>query len=54
MPKLAEQQQIANFLHSVVTKIDAEEKRKKAINELFRSMLSNLMSAKIRVNNFEV
>jgi type I restriction enzyme S subunit len=53
-PSLIEQQKIASFLSSIDEKIDGEENKKKALDELFKSMLHNLMSAKIRVNNLEV
>jgi len=53
-PPLPEQQQIASILSIVDNKIEVEEKRKESLNELFKSMLHNLMSAKIRVNHLEV
>jgi type I restriction enzyme S subunit len=51
LPPLSEQQQIASILSVVDINIGNEERRKQALNELFNSMLSNLMGAKIRVNN---
>ena len=51
VPPLQEQKEIASILSSVDSKIESEEKKKEALDELFKSMLSNLMSAKIRVNN---
>jgi type I restriction enzyme, S subunit len=53
IPPLAEQKQIASFLLAVNAKIKTEKARKKAIDGLFNSLLSNLMTAKIRVNNME-
>lgn len=52
VPPLTEQKQIASILSSIDVKIDAEENKKKAISELFKSLLQNLMTAKVRVNNF--
>ena len=54
LPSTAIQQQIAEILSSVDSKIEQEENKKKALEELFRSMLRNLMSAKIRVKDIEV
>lgn len=51
---LQEQQKIASVLSVVDAKIEAEEEKKKALDELFKSMLHNLMSAKIRVNDLEI
>ncbi|HIJ02389.1 TPA: restriction endonuclease subunit S [Candidatus Woesearchaeota archaeon] len=53
-PPPACQQEIAEILSSVDSKIEQEENKKKALEELFKSMLSNLMTAKIRVNYIEV
>jgi type I restriction enzyme S subunit len=53
-PNETVQRQIVLILSSVDAAIDAEEMRQEAINELFKSMLQNLMTAKIRVNNLEV
>lgn len=54
LPQLAEQQQIASILSSVEEKIDAEERKKMALLELFNSLLKNLMTAKIRVKDLIV
>ena len=51
---LAEQQQISDVLSKIDAKIKAERGRKGALEQLFKSLLSNLMSAKIRVNNLKV
>ena len=48
------QQKIASILSTIDKKIEAEENRKKALDKLFRSLLHNLMTAKIRVNHLEV
>lgn len=54
VPSIEEQQQIASILKTVDEKIDAEQQRKKALTELFNSLLKNLMTAKIRVKDLEV
>jgi type I restriction enzyme S subunit len=51
---LSEQQKIASILSAVDEKIQAEENKKKALEGLFKSMLYNLMTAKIRVNHLDV
>jgi type I restriction enzyme S subunit len=51
LPPLNEQKKIAEILSTIDQKIEKEENRKKALNELFNSMLNNLMTGKIRVNN---
>lgn len=54
IPSLPEQQQIVSILATVDEKIDAEEQRRKALDVLFNSLLKNLMTAEIRVNELEV
>lgn len=54
LPTLPIQQQIASILSAVDEKIEAEENKKKTLDELFKSMLHNLMTAKIRVNNLVI
>ena len=49
LPPLSEQQQIARILRAVDRRIEAEENRKQALDDLFRSLLHNLMTAKIRL-----
>jgi len=49
LPPLPIQQKIAEILSAVDEKIQAEEKKKRALENLFKSMLSNLMTGKIRV-----
>jgi type I restriction enzyme S subunit len=53
-PPLPIQQKIASFLSTVDKKIEAEETKKKALDVLFKSLLHNLMTAKVRVNPLEV
>lgn len=54
IPPLPVQQKIASILSAVDEKIQAEENKKKALEELFKSMLYNLMTARIRVNHLDV
>ena len=54
LPPLHTQQKIASILSTVDKKIEAEENKKKALDELFKSLLHNLMTAKIRVNHLEM
>jgi len=54
LPPLPIQQKIAEILSTVDEKIQAEENKKKALEELFKSMLHNLMTAKIRVKGMGV
>lgn len=53
-PELSKQQQISSILSTIDAKIESEENRKNAIEVLFKSMLHNLMTTKIRVNNLEI
>jgi len=54
LPPLLTQQKIASILSAIDAKIEAEENKKKALEELFKSLLHNLMTAKIRVNNLKL
>jgi len=54
LPPLPVQQKIASILSAVDAKIEAEENKKQALEELFKTLLHNLMTAKIRVNNMEI
>jgi type I restriction enzyme S subunit len=54
LPPLPVQQKIASILSAVDEKIKAEENKKKALEDLFKTLLHNLMTAKIRVNQLEV
>ncbi len=53
LPPLPIQQKIVTILSTVDKKIEAEENKKKALDELFKSLLHNLMTGKIRVNHLE-
>jgi len=50
LPPLSEQKEIARILQTVDRKIEAEEARKEALDDLFRSLLHYLMTAKMRVS----
>lgn len=50
LPPLPEQQAIADILQAIDEKIEKEEAKKKALENLFKSMLNNLMSGKLRVD----
>ncbi len=54
LPPLLTQQKIASVLSVVDNKIQAEESKKKALEDLFKTLLHDLMTAKIRVNHLEV
>lgn len=53
LPPYSEQEQIASILSTLDKKIEKEQATKKALDELFKSMLDNLMTAKLRVNTFD-
>ena len=53
LPPVAEQQEIARILSSVDSKIEAEEKRKASLQALFKTMLHQLMTGKVRAKNLE-
>lgn len=54
LPPLSVQQRITSILSTIDAKIEAEENKKQALEELFKTVLHNLMTAKIRVNNLEI
>ena len=54
LPPIHIQQKIASILSAVDEKIEKEENKKKALEELFKSMLHNLMTGKVRVKDLEV
>ena len=51
LPPLDEQREIARMLQAVDTRIAAEQARRAALEELFKSLLHALMSGRIRVPN---
>ena len=54
IPSVREQEKIIEILTSVDEKIALEQSKKNSLEELFKSMLHNLMTAKIRVNNLKI
>jgi type I restriction enzyme S subunit len=54
LPKLETQKQIAAILSEVDDKIEKLENKRNALDELFKSMLHDLMTANVRVNHLEV
>lgn len=53
LPSLPEQHEIASALSAVDRKIEVEENRKAALQALFKSMLHQLMTGQIRVQDLE-
>lgn len=53
LPSIREQKLIVNILTTVDQKIEADESKEKALHDLFKTLLHNLMTAKIRVNDLE-
>ena len=54
LPPPSVQQKIASILSAVDEKIEKEETKKKSLEELFKTILNNLMTGKLRVNHLEV
>ncbi len=54
LPPLEEQKQIAHILSVVDRKIEVEQRRKRVLKELFKTMLHKLMSGEIRLKEVEV
>jgi type I restriction enzyme S subunit len=52
LPPLDEQREIARILQAVDAKIAAEQARRTALEELFKSLLHELMSGRIRLSDF--
>lgn len=50
IPPIDEQKQIAEILSKVDQKIEAEENKKQALEQLFKTLLNNLMTGKIRLD----
>jgi len=51
LPPLSEQQKIVYILDSIQEAIEIEKKKKELYEELFKSMLNQLMTGKIRVKD---
>ncbi|MEM3846332.1 MAG: restriction endonuclease subunit S [Candidatus Parvarchaeota archaeon] len=54
LPPLSEQKKIAAVLSAIDDKIQAEENKKKSLDDLFKTLLNDLMTAKIRVNHLNL
>ena len=54
LPPLPVQQKIASILSAIDAKIEAEENKKKSLEDLFKTLLHNLMTAKIRVDKHRI
>jgi len=54
LPPLQEQQEIAHILSTVDKKREVEERKKVTLRQLFRTMLSKLMTGEIRLKDVEV
>lgn len=54
VPPRTEQERIASMLGLIDHRIRMEENKKKTIEELFKTLLLNLMTGKVRVNELEV
>jgi type I restriction enzyme S subunit len=54
LPPIVEQNQIAEFLSAIDNKIEAEETKKDSLESLFKTLLSLLMTGKIRVKDLDV
>lgn len=54
LPPLYAQQKISDILTAIDKKIEAEENKKKALEELFKTLLNNLMTGKIRAHNLDI
>jgi len=54
LPNLQIQEQIAKILSAIDKKIEAYENKKKALEELFKSMLHNLMRGRVRANQVKI
>jgi len=54
VPTLDEQWEIANILQAIDKKIAAEENRKRTLEVLFKTLLHNLMTGKVRVKGLDL
>ena len=53
-PTLKEQRDIVNILDKIDSKIKSTENKKQALEKLFQSLLKNLMTGKLRVNDIDI
>lgn len=54
LPPLNEQQEISRMLKTLDDKVAAEESRKQSLGILFETLLHNLMTGKVRVNDLDL
>jgi len=54
LPSTGIQKKVIEVLSSVDKKIETEENKKNALEVLFKALLNNLMTGKIRVNNLDI
>lgn len=54
LPRAEVQNRIVKSLSVVAEKIEAEENKRKALEELFKTLLNNLMTGKIRVKDLDI
>ncbi|MGB9937298.1 MAG: restriction endonuclease subunit S [Methanobacterium sp.] len=54
IPPLDIQREIGNVILKIDKKIEAEKNKKKALEELYKTILNGLMTAKIRVNDLDI
>ena len=54
LPPIQEQQEIARMLSSMDNKIESEEKRRASLQALFKTLLHQLMTGKVRVKDLEI
>ena len=54
LPPLPEQKKIAHILSTIKQKADNAQSKKSKLQEIFRTLLHELMTAKIRVTDFEI
>jgi type I restriction enzyme S subunit len=53
LPKLSEQKEITNILLNIDKKLSQAESRKQTLQALFKTMLNNLMTGKVRVKDID-
>lgn len=54
VPPLEDQKEIATILHTIDRKISVHERRRSALSDLFLTLLSQLMTAQIRVDKLDI
>jgi type I restriction enzyme S subunit len=54
LPEISEQREIADVLQTIDHKIDIDESKKSALQDLFKTTLHKLMTAQIRVNDLDI